>query len=308
MNLQTGAAGCALAVVLVVFSVRPARAGLDRLSVGFTVSATFALLLLLSGVDAVWATSNAVMNAIADIHLTSQKILSVKTLITDVRQAETGQRGYLLTGDPRYLRTFRLGQREFEQLLRASNVQNAALLSEAQLKFDQLNLTISLEQQGHHEDALRLVRTSRGLKLMEEIEAQGAVVTDELHARLVQQTHERRAGRRIQLFARLASAFGLGRTRMAKNGLSNAQDGWLRGGRRIRRREGTHVPRTPIVALTANTMPGDRDKCLLAGMDDFISKPFNSSTLHRALERWGGVRAGQKDLLLEPSGAVIPVS
>jgi hypothetical protein len=93
---------------------------------------------------------------------------------------------------------------------------------------------------------------------------------------------------------------------MAKNGLSNAQDGWLRGGRRIRRREGTHVPRTPIVALTANTMPGDRDKCLLAGMDDFISKPFNSSTLHRALERWGGVRAGQKDLLLEPSGAVIP--
>jgi CHASE3 domain sensor protein len=200
MNLQTGAAGCALAVVLVVFSVRPARAGLDRLSVGFTVSATFALLLLLSGVDAVWATSNAVMNAIADIHLTSQKILSVKTLITDVRQAETGQRGYLLTGDPRYLRTFRLGQREFEQLLRASNVQNAALLSEAQLKFDQLNLTISLEQQGHHEDALRLVRTSRGLKLMEEIEAQGAVVTDELHARLVQQTHERRAGRRNPAF------------------------------------------------------------------------------------------------------------
>jgi CheY-like chemotaxis protein len=42
----------------------------------------------------------------------------------------------------------------------------------------------------------------------------------------------------------------------------------------------------PIVALTANAMQGDQEKCLAAGMDDFIAKPFKIETLRRALERW----------------------
>ncbi|NQZ90394.1 MAG: transporter substrate-binding domain-containing protein [Colwellia sp.] len=42
----------------------------------------------------------------------------------------------------------------------------------------------------------------------------------------------------------------------------------------------------PIVAMTANSMQGDRDKCLSVGMDDFISKPINPSKLHEALKRW----------------------
>jgi two-component system sensor histidine kinase/response regulator len=40
------------------------------------------------------------------------------------------------------------------------------------------------------------------------------------------------------------------------------------------------------VALTANTMQGDREKCLNAGMDDFIAKPIEVIMLRRALERW----------------------
>jgi len=42
----------------------------------------------------------------------------------------------------------------------------------------------------------------------------------------------------------------------------------------------------PIVAMTANTMQGDREKCLSVGMNDFISKPVNPIKLKEALLKW----------------------
>ncbi len=42
----------------------------------------------------------------------------------------------------------------------------------------------------------------------------------------------------------------------------------------------------PIVAMTANTMQGDREKCLAVGMSDFISKPVDPNKLQEALKRW----------------------
>src|SRR5262245_20141220 len=49
-------------------------------------------------------------------------------------------------------------------------------------------------------------------------------------------------------------------------------------------RVGGPVTRLPIVALTANAMHGDRDRCLDAGMDDYITKPLSRSDLARVLE------------------------
>ena len=55
--------------------------------------------------------------------------------------------------------------------------------------------------------------------------------------------------------------------------------------RRIRKceaKEGAHVP---IIAVTANAMVGDRERCLAAGMDDYLTKPFSRSELIRIVER-----------------------
>ena len=44
--------------------------------------------------------------------------------------------------------------------------------------------------------------------------------------------------------------------------------------------------RCPVIALTANAMQGDREKCIESGMDDFMSKPIIMNDLFCAIEKW----------------------
>jgi len=85
----------------------------------------------------------------------------------------------------------------------------------------------------------------------------------------------------------------------------------------IRRRE-TETEHTYIVAVTANVIKGQRERCQAVGMDDFVSKPFMISNLEKALERWRqwrraraagspAVSASPSDLAaVEPAGDPAP--
>ena len=56
--------------------------------------------------------------------------------------------------------------------------------------------------------------------------------------------------------------------------------------RMLRLRERGTDRHVPVVALTAHAMQGDRDKCLSAGMDDYLTKPFTFEQLARTVSRW----------------------
>lgn len=75
--------------------------------------------------------------------------------------------------------------------------------------------------------------------------------------------------------------------------------------REFEKGSGRHVP---IIAMTANAMIGDREKCLKAGMDDYVSKPLRPDLLRKAVSRWISLPGGQlvKPTASEPVAAVAP--
>ena len=69
----------------------------------------------------------------------------------------------------------------------------------------------------------------------------------------------------------------------------------------IRARDRETGKHTPIVAMTAHALTGDRERCLEAGMDDYITKPLVPEDLRRALERWVG------DGEASPAAEILPL-
>jgi len=77
--------------------------------------------------------------------------------------------------------------------------------------------------------------------------------------------------------------------------------------RRIRQLEAEKGGHTPIIAMTAHALKGDRERCIEAGMDDYVSKPLQPQALITAIDRWVHARDGGAGTAAEGAqGATTP--
>ncbi|MCK5097698.1 MAG: response regulator, partial [Desulfobacteraceae bacterium] len=78
--------------------------------------------------------------------------------------------------------------------------------------------------------------------------------------------------------------------------------------RQIRKAESeSNKKRTPVIAMTAHAMKEDRDKCLAAGMDDYVAKPIDAKALLEVLELWLPKKKPVTPPVLEPDPVLTEV-
>ncbi|QMV74377.1 response regulator [Comamonas piscis] len=147
---------------------------------GFAAAAIAALVIAIVNVYS----ADVRARAVTSIDRMTAAMRQLNEFSVSLKDAETGQRGFLLTGDPAYLQPYRRAQDALEGQLRglAASNNNAPLRQErvqaidalAHQKLAELEATIELKQAGRGDEALALVRTDKGKLVMDELNSEVA--------------------------------------------------------------------------------------------------------------------------------------
>ena len=139
----------------------------------------------------------------------------------------------------------------------------------------------------------RLIRRTEGSALegperLEQIPAEVLLAEDNVTNQKVATMMLRRFGCRTDVVGNGEDALAAMRRKRYDVVLMDCQmpvmDGWATA-TAIRELE-RGQERIPIIALTANALAGDRERCLEAGMDDYLTKPLSLTQLHAQLAKW----------------------
>jgi two-component system sensor histidine kinase/response regulator len=134
---------------------------------------------------------------------------------------------------------------------------------------------------GDHRDTIRLMTEDRRRVLLVEDNLVNQALTEAILAKLGYGTEVAGNGRAAVEAVALGN-FGA----VLMDCQLPVMDGY-EAAAEIRRREGSGR-HTPIIAMTAAALPGDRERCLAAGMDDYIAKPVLVADVQAVLSRWLG--------------------
>ncbi len=140
-------------------------------------------------------------------------------------------------------------------------------------------------------DGEQATEADEGHKKVEAVQLHGRVLLAEDHPvnQEVARAMLTKLGLRVDMAANGEEALVLNATRDYDLVLMDCQMPMMDGYQAtaaIRAREAGGKRRVPIVALTANAMEGDSERCLAAGMDDYLAKPYSRMQLEAMLSRW----------------------
>jgi PAS domain S-box-containing protein len=154
----------------------------DQLSTTVASFALVGLFLLFAFVDStIFMHARAAEEATADAGSASGRIAVIRRIVESVRKAETGQRGFLLTGDDSFLDAYTRGVEETGRASRSlrdsePGIEADSLLTPTSEKLAELAETIRLDRANRRRDAIAIITSKQGLFLMNRIEAAAAAL------------------------------------------------------------------------------------------------------------------------------------
>jgi signal transduction histidine kinase/DNA-binding response OmpR family regulator len=209
MSVPTALCLGALGISFVSFLWQKLEQNPPRLYFAASVLSIVCLLLLFAGIDAaVWAVSNSIIHARAELRGTNKQLRTIDSFVEAIRMSDSGQRGYLLTGERQYLDEFRAAQRMFENVSGSGAVIDRALAEEVRSTFLVLRNIIQLEADGRHGEVLQHAQSLQAFRLMEQVDLDTFRIKEALREKRQRKLDEN--GRSIFLIQRtLLVTYGL---------------------------------------------------------------------------------------------------